>query len=270
MPFISQEKIFYGASSFLGILALIYFGFEYLVALSPFTISTILFSVFAAFLGIGLRSAGNSSVLAYVFSAGAYIVALFYTMGSFGFGSDGILLSLIVSSSVFAGLGYLITQKDFSPTNNQVKKAGIALLILVAGLILYDVGSADVSYEYSLGEQVEISENINLGDLTVSKTSFLPYDSDSPSFSGCLYNETGDRQRTGAYFNSETDTLRFGPLQKTEEIVMEFDIERVKVDGEVPVEELGDSRCPESTEGSKLIIDTSINSETRLNRRRIE
>ncbi|MFO7793591.1 MAG: hypothetical protein R6V35_01290, partial [Candidatus Nanohaloarchaea archaeon] len=150
MAFISQEKIFYGASSFLGILAIIYFGFEYLVALSPFTISFILFSVFLTFLGLGLISGGNSSVLAYVFSAGAYIVALFYTMGRFGFGSDGIMLSLIVSSGIFAGLGYMVTQKEFSPTNNQVKKAGIALLILLVGLILYDVGSGNVSYDYEL------------------------------------------------------------------------------------------------------------------------
>ena len=266
MAFISQEKIFYGASSFLGILAIIYFGFEYLVALSPFTISIILFSVFATFLGLGLRSGGNTSVLAYVFSAGSYLVALFYTMGRFGFSSDGIMVSLIASSGIFAGLGYLVTQKEFSPTNNQVKKTITALLILVAGLILYDVGSGNISYDYELESEVEISESIDAGDLIVSKSSLLPYDSDGVSFSGCLYNETGDRQRAGSFFRSEIDTMKFGNLEETEDITFEFDMERVNIQGTVPVEEQEAEGCPREVDGAKLIVDSNLGSGELLRR----
>ncbi|MFO7794034.1 MAG: hypothetical protein R6V35_03600, partial [Candidatus Nanohaloarchaea archaeon] len=180
---------------------------------------------------------------------------------------DGIMLSLIVSSGIFAGLGYMVTQKEFSPTNNQVKKAGIALLILLVGLILYDVGSGNVSYDYELKQEITVSENIDAGDLMVSKNSVLPYDSEGASFSGCLYNETGDRQRTGAYFSSETDTMKFGNLQETEDIQFEFDMERVDVGDTVPVEEVEGERCPDTTNESKLIVDSNIDSDEVLRRR---
>jgi len=258
MPFISQDKVFYGASAFLGILAIIYFGFEYLIALSPFTISVILFSAFATFLGIGLNRKGNGSVLAYIFSAASFGVALFYTIGKLGLGSDGIMISLIMSSALFAALGYLITQKKYAPNKKQLKTTAIILAMLVGGLIIYDVASGNISYEYSLNEQTEVSENIGVGEVTTFKNSALPYDSDGVTFRGCLYNETGERQRTSLYFQSDANTMKFGEFENTQKIEFDLDMDRVDIEGTVPIEELEAESCPENTDESKLILFTEM------------
>jgi len=255
MSFISQDKVFYGVSAFLGVIAIIYFGFEYLVALSPFTISTILFSVFLAFLGLGLEKEGNTAVLSYIFSAGAYIVGLFYTMGRFGFGSDGVMASLIISSGLFAGLGYLVTQRDFELGFKRFKYGLIILGLIVGGLVVYDIGSEDTSYQYFLEEEVTVSDEIDAGHVTVLKESYLPYRSSAASFSGCLYNETGDIQRRAeSHYSMDVDTMTFMPLEEQEDIVFEFDTEEFSLEGDLQVEETSERRCPQQTEDAKLLV----------------
>lgn len=254
MAFISQDKIFYGASAFLGILAILYFGFEYLVALSPFTISVMLFAIFAAFLGLGLDRSGNSSVLAYIFSAGAYVVGLFYTMSSFSFGSDGVMFSLAVSSAVFAGLGYLVTQMEFRPERDQLKYAAIILCVVVGGLIIYDASSDQVNYEYSLVDEVEVNDSMVLGEVTTEKPGLLPRESSSVRFQACAYNQTG-APRGSSGFSSSADTMRFGSLTQTEDIVVEMDVEELGFSGNVSVEEGSEGfRCVERGEGPAIVV----------------
>lgn len=254
MSFVDQTKIFYGSSAFLGILAIFYFGFEYLVALSPFTISFILFALFLGFLGFGLRRQDNSAVLSYIFSAGAYIIGLFYTIGKFDFNSDRILLSLVLSSGVFAGLGYLVTQKGFEMEKKQFKYGLIALTVLVGGLVAYDIGSDPVSYEYSLVDEVEINESMTLGEATTQKTGLLPEESGGVRFQACIYNATG-QPRASSGFSSSADTMRFGAFSETEDIQVNANMERLGFEGSVPVEEgEQDFRCREIDEGPKVVV----------------
>lgn len=264
MAFVSQDKIFYGASAFLGLLAIIYFGFEYLVSLSPFTISFILFSVFATLLGSGLYTKENTSVLLYIFSAGAYVVGLFYTMSVFDFGSNPVLIALIVSSALFAGIGYLVTQKDFRPEKRQLKIAGIALVLTLSLLIAYDVGSSDVEYSYFISDEVEITDELNIGVFNTESSSYLPRSSSSQNFQGCIYNGTGHLQiQGGAVFSSEAETMNFGPTSKQEDIVFEIESEEIAVEGPLPVEVEEDFRCSREIEGSSKII---VNMEEGLER----
>lgn len=255
MSFIDQTKIFYGASAFLGVLAIFYFGFEYLVALSPFTISVILFTLFVAFLGFGLRREDNTAVLSYIFSAGAYIIGLFYTTGKFDFNSDQILLSLVVSSGVFAGLGYMITQKGFELEKDQFKYGLIALIVLVGGLVAYDIASDPISYDYSLEDEAEINQSMDIGDVTTTKTGLLPEETDRRvSFQACVYNETGHPRGTSG-FTSSADTMRFGAFTETEDIRLRLDTEDLGVEGTVPIEE-GEAgfRCREAESGPKIVV----------------
>ena len=254
MAFISQDKIFYGASAFLGILAILYFGFEYLVALSPFTISVMLFATFGAFLGIGLDRSGNSSVLAYIFSSGAYVVGLFYTIGKFDFGENGVMFSLAASSAIFSGLGYLITQKDFSPERDQLKYIAMAIAVLLGGLIIYDASSDGVFHEQSFVDEVEVSESMTLGQVTTEKPGILPRESSNSRFMICAYNETGVPQRSPG-FSSSADTMRFGQVSDTENITVELDAQDFDVEGSVPVEEGSESfRCTERDEGPVIVL----------------
>lgn len=254
MSFIDQTKIFYGASAFLGVLAIFYFGFEYLVALSPFTISVILFALFLAFLGFGLRKEDNTAVLSYIFSAGAYIIGLFYTTGKFDFNSDQILLSLVVSSGVFAGLGYMITQKGFELEKDQFKYGLITLMVVVGGLVAYDIASEPISHEYSLADEVQISDSMDIGDVTTSKTSLLPEERERVSFQACIYNATGQPRGTSG-FTSSAETMRFGSFSETEDIEVEIDIEDLAVEGIVPIEQgESDFRCREIDSGPKIVV----------------
>lgn len=256
MAFISQDKIFYGASAFLGLLAIIYFGFEYLVSLSPFTISSILFSTFLALLGLGLYIGGNTSILAYIFSAGAYIVGLFYTMSVFDFGSNPVLISLIVSSGLFASLGYLVTQREFRPEKMHLKYGALALIILLGGLIAYDVGSENVSHEYFLENEADITETVDVGEVTTVKDSMLPYNSESLSFNVCVYNQTG-QMNYDSFLGTEVDTMRFGNVMETEDLKFELDGEHVEPMENVPVEEIDARRCDRNIEeGPQIKVST--------------
>lgn len=254
MSFIDQTKIFYGASAFLGVLAIFYFGFEYLVALSPFTISVILFALFLAFLGFGLRREDNTAVLSYIFSAGAYIIGLFYTTGKFDFNSDQILLSLVLSSGVFAGLGYMITQKGFELEKDQFKYGLIAIAVIVGGLAAYDIVSEPISHEYSLTDEVQINDSMDLGDVTTTKTGLLPEETERVSFHACVYNGTGHPRGTSG-FTSSAETMRFGSVSQTEDILVEIDTEDFEVEGAVSVEGgEPDFRCRKVDSGPKIVV----------------
>lgn len=254
MSFIDQTKIFYGSSAFLGILAIFYFGFEYLVALSPFTISVILLALFLGFLGFGLRREDNTAVLSYIFSAGAYIIGLFYTTGKFDFNSDQILLSLVTSSAVFAGLGYMITQKGFELEREQFKYGLIALAFLVGGLVAYDIASDPISHDYTLVDEVEVNESMTLGEVTTQKSGILPEESQRIRFQTCIYNTTG-HPRGSSGFTSSVDTMRFGTFSETENIQVNTDMEHIDFEGKVPVEEgESDFRCRKIEEGPKIVV----------------
>ena len=254
MSFVDQTKIFYGSSAFLGILAIFYFGFEYLVALSPLTISIILSALFLSFLGFGLRREDNTAVLSYIFSAGAYIIGLFYTTIKFEFNSDQILLSLILSSGVFAGLGYLITQKGFELEKNWFKYGLIALTVLVAGLLIYDVSSDPIEYEYSLVNEVEINDSMVLGNYTVTKTSFLPEESNTISFQACIYNQTGHPRESSGFANSP-NMMKLGGRSHSGDIAVEIDVDNLDFEGLVPVEEgEADFRCRKIDSGPKIVM----------------
>lgn len=256
MAFIDQTKIFYGASAFLGILAIFYFGFEYLVALSPFTISIILFALFLAFLGVGIKKEENTAVLSYIFSAGAYIIGLMYTTGKFNFNSDQIMLSLVFSSGLFAGLGYLITQREFELEKEQFMYGLAAITVIVGGLIVYDIASDPVRYDYSIVDEVEINDSMVVGEVTVEKTSYLPQESRSPDFHVCAYNSTGVPRRGFSAVSESVDTMQFGKISETVELEANIDTEDLNIEGNVPVEEAQNGYgCEEIEDGAaKLVV----------------
>lgn len=259
MGFIDQKKIFYGLSAFLGVLAIFYFGFEYLVSLSPFTISVILFAMFAGFLVSGLAVKQNSRSLAFLFSAGSYLVGLLYTMGRFSFNSDQILVSLIVSSAVFAAAGYVITNRLLEPDRKQVLYFLVSLFLIVGGLIVYDTVSGDVSYSYDIVDEAELTETMEIGEVVTEKDSFLPYYNEQFTLNGCFYNETGDIQRGVSGFSTETETMNFGHMAETENIELELTLSSLDTNlssVDIEVQEDGNRyRCDRTVDnGGKMVV----------------
>ncbi|MFP4038317.1 MAG: hypothetical protein ACLFTA_00860 [Candidatus Nanohaloarchaea archaeon] len=260
MTFIDQTKIFYGASAFLGVLAIFYFGFEYLTALSPFTITSILFALFLGFLGFGIRRDGNTAVLSYIFSAGAYIIGLMYMTGKFGFSSDQIMVSLTFSSAVFAGLGYLVTQKEFQLEKKQFLYSLIALTVMVGGLAAYDIVSEEAEYSSSFVDSVEMNETVDIGEATVEKKGFLPEESEGLRIQSCLYNATGHPVDSSG-FSTDFDTMKFGRFSEAQRI--EIRLRDTEIEGDVPVERAEtDSRCEKIEEGPKIVAGPGITHRT--------
>ena len=179
---LDYNRIFYAASAFFAVLAVLYFGFEYIQNLSPVTISGFTFAIFAASFIRGVtRESKGVKFLYYLLSTGSYLVFIAYTNARLISTENGVLASLIFSAALFSSIGYVLTnKKEIIPSNKQSKKIliGIAAFILV--LTFYDGVATGYSVEYQLEDEVVLSEEeIRVGEAEIIKTGYLPIDIES-------------------------------------------------------------------------------------------
>lgn len=249
MQFIDRSKVLYGGAALLGVLTVVYFGFEYLANLSPFTISFVLFSLFTGLLLVGLNRQGNGESLSYILSLGSYLTGLSYTISTFNFSSNQTLISLISSTLVFVVIAYLVTDRELEVTNDGLKKALVVLVIALAVVSVYDVLSKDITYDYELAEEVELQEGVTVGTYTVEKNDVLPRETDSESLSFCIYNEQREEvTRTSDYFSPEM--LGFGQQTKKEDIEINTRLDRLEglEQGKTLEVRSVEDRCPEKAD----------------------
>ena len=188
------SRIFYGVSAFFAVLSVIYFGFEYIQNLSPFTIAVIIFAVFAvSFIKGTVTDSRGVRFMYYLISSGSYIAFLGYVNARLISTEDGVLLSLIASALLFSAIGYLLTNKEkYLPTKEQSKKIFVGVVGLLVLLVAYDVAAVEYEGSYSLEEQVApvSGEESTLGYFEIVKHGYLPVDVERVRASYCLNNGT--------------------------------------------------------------------------------
>ncbi len=255
MQFINRDKVLYGAATLMGLVTVLYFGFEYLANLSPASISIILFALFGGLLAGGLNRSGNTESLLYILSVGTYIVWLSYTMNAFSWGENLTQLSLLVSTGLFIGLAYIVTQKDYTIDFDRLKQITVVLTVFVILLGVFDAQTDNLSVEFELdSETVNFSDEMDVGELDVEKPGFLPREREFFSVNACLYNSTGQRQPVSG-FRAEQELLGFGSRQKTRQVTIESpeeDVEGLEQGEELPI--VRNEECPRERSSKALYL----------------
>lgn len=255
MQFVDRSKVLYGGAALLGVLTVVYFGFEYLANLSPFTISFVLFSLFGGLLLVGLNREGNGESLSYILSFGSYLTGLSYIIDTFEFNSNQTLISLIFSTTLFVLIAYLVTDKEIGISNKDLKKALVVLIVAVSLVSAYDAVSKDIAYDYELVDEVELQERITVGVYTVQKNDALPRETESKSLGFCIYNEQKKEvARTSDHFGS--GMLGFGQQTKEENIELNTRLDRLEglQEGETLEIRSVEGRCPEEA-GKGVVLE---------------
>ena len=209
---IDESKLLYGLGAFLGIVAIIYFGHEIILDLSPTVKSFILLSSTVMFLGSAeYVKHGILKSSFYIFSAISYLSFLLYIFARFSFTSEQIFLILAASSAAFIGMGYLRSEKGYEVTRDQAKKVLGALMILVALAVVFDVVGAQPEYNLELNERVEVNagEEFEIGVLEIKNDFPLSRNVDAPIFRGCMFIEEGQDGRN-IYINPDAGGMISG------------------------------------------------------------
>lgn len=209
---IDEAKLLYVLGAFLGIIAIIYFGHELILDLSPTIKSFILLSSTVMFLGAAeyVRQDILKSSF-YIFSAFSYLSFLVYMFARFSFSSEQIFLILAASSAVFIGLGYLRSEKGYEVTQDQARKVLGALIVLVALAVVFDVLGSQPEYSLELHKTVDVAEGeeFEIGVLELRNDFLLSRNIDTPTFRGCLFIEEGHDGRN-IYVNPDVGGLVSG------------------------------------------------------------
>lgn len=253
---IDESKLLYGLGAFLGIIAIIYFGHELILDLSPTIKSFILLSGTVMFLGAAeyVRHGFLKSSF-YIFSAFSYLSFLVYMFSRFSFGSEQIFLILAASSAVFIGLGYLRSEKGYEITQDQAKKVLGAVVALVALAIVFDVVGAQPEYNLELNETVEVveGEEVEIGVLEIKNQFPLSRNVDTPRFGGCIFFEEGQDGRN-LYVSPDAEGIIEGSNTKrlplTERVRSQRD-QNVSVSGNYTVV---NEECPSEPEEKTIYI----------------
>lgn len=256
---IDESKLLYGLGAFLGIVAIIYFGYELILDLSPTIKSFILLSGAAVFIGAAeyVRQGLMKSSF-YIFASFSYLSFLMYTFVRFSFSSEQIFLILALSSAVFIGLGYLRSEKGFNLTKNQAKKVVAVILVAVSVLVVIDVLGPQPEYSLELDDSVEVVKGgeVKIGELVVKNDFLFSRNLETPSFRGCMFIQEGFDGRN-IYINPDTPGIISGSSEKRislrEEVHLRFSEEdrNITVKGNYTVV---NSECPDEPEEKTIYI----------------
>jgi len=206
---IDESKLLYGLGAFLGIVAIIYFGHELILDLSPTIKSFIFLSATVMFLGAA-QYVENDILKSsfYVFSAFSYLSFLVYMFARFSFSSEQIFLMLAASSALFIGLGYLRSEKEYEIAKDQARKLLGLITVFVVLSVVFDITGAQPEYRLDLNETVEIVEakEFEIGVLEIQNDFLLSRNVDTPTFRGCLFIKE-DRDDRAIYINPDAGEI---------------------------------------------------------------
>jgi len=266
---IDSSYILYGIGALLGIAAILYFGQEVLLSLSPTVKSALLVLAFGFFLVSGLHTTrGSFSTVLIILAAGAYIIFLGYTIIRFTLTTNQIFLSLAASSALFIGVAYTVGERDIALTRDQAKYLLGGCVLLAALLITGDVLGPQATVSTTIVDSIdrtaaEQGETV-VGTIQAANPFILSRMKDLPGYSACLVTanasarhpvmlEDGDGGRTvllrAGATRVENITVRF-PALTADDVPQDLQFPN-DVDT-IPVEQA--RRCPDTREESTLVI----------------
>lgn len=256
---IDESKLLYGLGAFLGIMAIIYFGYELILDLSPTIKSFILLSGAAVFIGgAEYVRQGLMKSSFYIFASFSYLSFLMYMFVRFSFGSEQIFLILAASSAVFIGLGYLRSEKGFNLARGQAKKFVAAVLVLVAILMVFDVLGSQPEYTLELENSVEIvkGEEVTLGEIVVRNDFLFSRNLEMPTFRGCVFVQEGF-DGENIYISPDTSGLISGSSEKRIPLNEEVHFRVSEEDRNITLKgnySIVNSECPDEPEERTIYV----------------
>ncbi len=282
--YLDSSYILYGLGALLGIFAILYFGGEILLSLSPTVKSLILFTSFVFFLvsSLYLKTDTINTVLT-VLSGGAYIVFLGYTVFRFTLSSNQIFVLLAFSSILFVGLGYMIRERGLSLTAQQSKLvlAGCVLVVLI--LITVDVFGSQASVDATWEDEVDaaqfVDSEVTIGTLQLQNDFIFSRVVDVPRHRICLFapNQSERITRSAVSDDLSGSTLLSGGETRTTDVTVQFPVVPADVEeehdrgltaddyqalGTIPVEHA--AQCEESADTAKIVVADGIGSSVEM------
>ncbi len=259
---IDESKLLYGLGAFLGVVAIIYFGHELILDLSPTVKSFILLSGTAMFLGTAeyVRESILKSSF-YIFSAFSYLSFLVYIFARFGFSSEQVFLILAASSAIFIGLGYARSAKGYGLDEDQARKLLGGVIAVLAVLVVFDVMGPQPEYSLELHETVEVVEGVEfeVGVFEIRNDFLLSRNVDVPSFRGCLSISEEHNPRPVFMSPGNRDLIGGGTVERLSlnDTVGSRPDENVTVSGTYSIER---GECPSEPEDMTIYIDDASGS----------
>lgn len=227
---IDGTTILYGIGAVLGIAAVLYFGQEVLLSLSPTIKSGLLFLAFSVFLIAGIHLGKNTiNTALVVLSVGTYIVFLGYTIFRFRPSTNTIFLALAASSALFIGIAYAVNERELTLTQDQVKYIIGGGLILAALLITGDVLGPQASTTTEFADTVNLSSatdgRITIGTVQSDNPFIFSRTVDYPRYRACLVTSNATKRlESHANIDSRQKTLLSGWETATYNITARFPV----------------------------------------------
>lgn len=255
--FESSEILYLGAA-FLGTAAIITFG-SGTSLLSPVTKLVIMALMFVGFLAFGTHNINNFvKGLSYGLAAVTYLTSTWYLLSKFNLGTDAGFLALLISAAIFAGLGYLITDRGVTVSERRMFAITAVIVLLAMAVTLFDFNGSQPSYVTNLDNQVNITENeeVTVGSLIAQNDFVLPRNIEVPRYEACVY-APEKIETTGINIDKPYDYNVIGG-----NTVENFDM-NIRVYNRSPDEESQDlgtftvekaDECPQSADQKKVVI----------------
>lgn len=259
---VESTKILYVVGVLFGIAAVLYFARDIVFDLSITVRALVLLLAFVVLLVVAIATERSVLVLvSSILSAAAYLAFLSYTLSGFDVGSDGTFLALLISAALFLGLGYLLRERQGSPSLRTAQYVVVAVVLVGAVIIGVDVVASDVEYDVTISDEgvVDDSGAVVIGTLRVDNQFVFREPIDAPAVSACIYGPTTDESEMRplpAQYSVAGDYLPDsipGSATITANITVrlpEGDTEAV--DGRIPIEK-ADS-CPTESESPRIVV----------------
>lgn len=216
--------IFYGASAVFAVIAVAFLGFDYLDDLSGFTVSTVIFAVFASALLVATTRKTLLKAVFFLIAAGSYVLFLMQVVATFLQGTGEIILLFLASAALFSSIGYVLNSRpELVPGEEQVKKIIAGMAFVVGLLIAYNVVFVEISLAFQLEDTANFTEKEQVvGELEVTKNGYLPMEYDGErNIDFCISGHDGVLP-TGFYSTHGAASFGFMPGTQTDEIVFDL------------------------------------------------
>lgn len=261
---VDPAKILYAVGVLFGVAAVAYFARDIVFELSITVRALLLLLAFIVLLVAALSAARKTFVLVFaVLAAAAYLAFVAYTLSRFDVGADGTFLVLLVSAGLFLGLGYLVRERDFSPSSTTARYAAVAVILVAAALVGADIVASEVTYNIAVEDEAVVGDRgqVVLGTLTMENQFVFREPIDRPQALACIYvpamDESDMRPHPVEYRVGEDrvpDTIPGAGTITATMTVRLTDEEAATIDGPMPIERA--EECPEASDEPRIVVVT--------------
>lgn len=261
---VDPAKVLYAVGVLFGVAAVAYFARDIVFELSITVRALLLLLTFVVLLVAALTAARKTFVLVFaVLSAAAYLAFVAYTLSRFDVGANGTFSVLLVSAGLFLALGYLVRERNLTPSATSARYAAVAVVIVAVALIGADVAASEVTYEVGVEDEAVVGDRgqVVLGSITVENRFVFREPFDLPQSYACIYvpaMEAYDmRPHPIQYRVGEERLPNSIPGTGTLTVTMAVrltDEEAATIDGPLPIEHA--EECPEAGDGPRIVVVT--------------